>query len=204
MFFLEFSGGSDIDILAPRGRASASVGTGPPAFSEAGILGTCLPGLRRRPTPTRCDPIPAAGIPNLAMLHVTLPSDCTQAGCASICALDRWPVSGWACPLDRSQGSVSGEETAFPGRPGAHRCGPHGPALRWCKIPWVGEDPVKVFVREDPAQTRMAPALAWVEGQHLPETSTRQVSFPGFLPPGHFHVSKPDPGPLASAFSLSL
>lgn len=41
-------------------------------------------------------------------------------------------------------------------------------------------------------------------GQHLPETSTRQASFPGFLPPGHFHVSKPDPGPLASAFSLGL
>lgn len=33
------------------------------------------------------------------------------------------------------------------------------------QVPWVGEDPVKVFVREDPAQIRMAPALAWVEGQ---------------------------------------
>lgn len=64
---------------------------------------------------------------------------------------------------------------------------------------------MKVFVREDPAQTRMAPALAWVEGQAsifqrlLPGRSR----FQGFFLPGTFmclsQILAPWPLPSPSA-----
>ena len=54
----------------------------------------------------------------------------------------------------------------------------------------------QLCVREDSTQTRMVPLLSgWKGGPASSETSSRQVSFPGFLPPGHFQVPKLDPGP---------
>lgn len=77
-----------------------------------------------------------------------------------------------------------------------------GTALGPVGWPFAGANPwgaCQLLVREDPAQTRTAPVLVWVEGQAsifptpLPGGSYCQ----GLFLPG-IHVLKPSPGPLGN------
>lgn len=63
----------------------------------------------------------------------------------------------------------------------------------------------KLLVREDPAQSRMAPGLFWVEGQAsiFPTPLPSQSYFQGLFFPGTSMCLRQILGPLASPFSLS-
>ena len=77
-----------------------------------------------------------------------------------------------------------------------------GTALGPVGRPFAGANPwggCQLLVREDPAQTRTAPALVWVEGQAsiFPTPLSGGSYFQGLFLPG-IHVPKPSPGPLGS------
>lgn len=105
-------------------------------------------------------------------------------------------TSAWAgLSLHCSQVSTSGEERAtLPGCPGVHCSGPHGPAFGWCKSPGRGERVSSSEGGHCSDQDGPSSCLGGRAGQHLPENSTRQLSFPGFLasacPSAHHLVIK--------------
>lgn len=192
LFFLERWGGNDIDVLAPP-AGPAPGGNAPPAFSEAGILGTCLRGLSQSPPPGVTPSLPQAAP---AWLSGMAPS--------------RWDANRKAQRLHRSPGALAGARGTRPPARSQFSASrrketlswlPRGsllwacvPALFWYRSPGRGEGYAPCEGGLCPAQDGSS-CLDGSACQHPPETPTSQVSFPGSLPPGDFQVPKPDPGP---------
>lgn len=192
LFFLERWGGNDIDVLAPP-AGPAPGGNAPPAFSEAGILGTCLRGLSQSPPPGVTPSLPQAAP---AWLSGMAPS--------------RWGANRKAQRLHRSPGALAGARGGpstrslpvqrFSEERDAVLAAQRLTALGLCASPFLVKSPGR-GEGYAPCEGGLCPAQdgsSCLDGsacQHPPETPTSQVSFPGSLPPGDFQVPKPDPGP---------